>query len=37
MRTAYSVLARNDRILETSKARWKDSIKICLKRRGTGI
>jgi hypothetical protein len=37
MRTAYSVLVGNDRILEISKPRWKDNIKISHKETGAGI
>lgn len=37
MRTAYSILIRNDRILETSKLRWKDNIKIVLKGMSAGV
>jgi len=37
MKTLYSVLVRNDRILETSKPRWKDNIKFFLKGMSTGV
>jgi len=37
MRTAYSILIRNERVLETSKPRWKDNIKIFLKGMSAGV